>query len=93
MGQCYVLTKKEFIKQLDSLIKDNEAVILSTIKQGRVSGASKKRLKSMEIGFAGDCFKNEETISDLIGSFTGGLIFLKKQYWSNKVKEYMESHK
>ena len=92
MGQCYILSKKNFIKQLNELIKDDEAVILSTIKQGRISGATKKRLKSVEIAFNNDCFKNPETVSDLMGSFVSGLILLKKPYWSDEVKKYMDAN-
>lgn len=92
MGQCYIFTKKQFLEQMEKLI-DGEAVIFSTIKQGVVSGASKKKLKSFEVAFSNDCFKNSETISDLIGSLTAGMILLKKEYWSEDIKNFMEKEK
>ena len=75
---------------MDKLIENNEAVILSTIKQGSMRGATKKRLKGFEIGFTNDCFKDKDTIGDLISSFTAGIILLKKEDWSEEVKRYMK---
>ncbi len=77
--KTYVMTKKFFLKQIDELI-DKQFIIFSNIIQGEVSGASKKRLKSFQVGFTSDCFKKPDMISDLLNSSCWGLILMDKKH-------------
>lgn len=90
MGDCYIFNKRQFIEQMQKVIKDDQAVIISTIKQGMMSGASKKKLKGFHVGFTNDCFKNPEDIRDLMKSFSAGLILLNPDDQSESVKKLIK---
>lgn len=89
---CYVMSKKFFLEQIDKSIKD-EFVILSSM-MGNIRGASKKKLKSFEVGFTSDCFKSPETITDLLNSRLYGLIIMNKKLMPEEtIKKITESEK
>lgn len=76
----YIMSKRFFLEQLKEIIDEGEdRIILSDSLQGRMGGASKKRLKSFEIGFADDCFKDPATIKDILHSKCFGLIIINKK--------------
>ena len=78
-----ILTKDMLIETIKCM-ETNEIAFLSNIIQGQVSGATKKKLKSINIGFTNDCFKNPETIGDLINSKLFGLIIMDKKLMNQK---------
>lgn len=92
--QTYIMSKEVFIKEMKKSIGKNEFIVFSNIIQGRISGATKKNLKSIQIGFASDCFKKPDTISDLMNSSCFGLIFLDKKYIPKEtIKKIVEGEK
>lgn len=91
--ETYVMSKKNFLKQMEKHI-NKEFVVLSNIIQGQVSGATKKKLKSFQIGFTNDCFKKPDTIGDLINSSLWGMIFLDKKFIpKDTIKKVLEGEK
>lgn len=91
VGSCYVFTKEQFIEQINKLVKKDDAIIFSTIKQGSMGGLSKRNLKHFDTGFTSDCFKDSQGISDLLSSVTGGIIILEKKFQSDDVRERIKS--
>jgi hypothetical protein len=96
MSNTSILTKQMLIKMAED-IKDNEIVIISNILQGSMHGSSKKKLKGFEIGFTNDCFKEPESISDLMNSMCFGLIIMDKKLMNQETlkafEEYQRSKK
>ncbi len=73
-----ILTKEMLIETINDM-ESNEIAFLSNIIQGQVSGATKKKFKSFSVGFTSDCFKNPETVGDLMNSKLFGLIIMDKK--------------
>lgn len=89
---CFVMSKRFFLEQMNKSIK-GEYIILSNM-MGNMKGASKKKLKSFEVGFTNDCFKNPETITDLLNSRLWGLIMMDKKFMTEAtIKNIIESEK
>lgn len=59
-------TKKEFLKQLDNLIGDNEHIIFTNEVDGSVELTKKKKLKKIPFVFASDAFAKSNTVSDIL---------------------------
>jgi hypothetical protein len=89
---CFVMSKKFFLEQMDKSIK-GEFIILSN-QLGNIRGASKKKMKSFEVGFTNDCFKKPESINDLLNSRLWGLIMMDKKFMTEEtIKNIIESEK
>lgn len=73
------ILNKQMLIDFANGIEDNEVILISSIIQGQVSGATKKKLKSFSIGFTNDCFKDPSTIGDLINSKLFGMIIIDKK--------------
>ena len=84
------IMNKEMLIECINGMKNNEIALFSNIIQGQVSGATKKKLKSFSIGFTNDCFKDPETIGDLINSKLFGLIIMDKKLMNQKILNEFE---
>ena len=93
MSECYLFTKKQFLEQMEKAITDDEVILFSTIKQGSMRGSSKHKLKGFEVGFTNDCFVNPDSISDILQCMTAGVVFLKKEFWNEETKKFVQKEK
>ena len=86
-----ILTKEMLIETINDM-GINEIALLSNIIQGNVSGATKKKFKSFSVGFTSDCFKNPDTIGDLMNSKLFGLIIMDKKLMNQDTLKKFEEY-